>query len=92
MSPPTSPSANRAVDEMNLAVLVVTYSAFTFSWCPYPWREPRWAAVRKNAADPGLYALVTPDLSELHAALTTAAVEPAALGPQAGPTEPGPLP
>jgi hypothetical protein len=77
---------------MNLALLVVAYPAFMFSWYQHPSREPRWAAVRKNAADPGLYALVTPDLSELHAALTTAAVEPAALGPQAGPTEPGPLP
>jgi hypothetical protein len=91
MSPPTSPPASTAVREMNLALLVVAYPAFTFSWYPHPSREPRWAAVRKNAADPGLYALVTPDLSELHAALTSAGIEPAGLGPDAVPTGPGPL-
>jgi hypothetical protein len=88
MSPPTSPPVSTAVHEMNLASLVVAYPAFTISWYPHPWREPRWAAVRKNVTDPGLYAVVTPDLSELHATLSTAGVAPG-LGPHAGRTEPG---
>jgi hypothetical protein len=75
---------------MNLALLVLAYPAFAFSWYPHAWREPRWAAVRKNAADPGLYALVTPDLGELHATLTAAGIERASPGPQAGPGEPEP--
>ena len=92
MPPPTNPPAQASSDEMNLALLVVAYPAFAFSWHPHAWREPRWAAVRKNAADPGLYAVVTPDLGELHATLTAAGIEPASLSPQAGPREPGSLP
>jgi hypothetical protein len=91
MSPPTRPPACTAGDEMNLALLVVAYPAFKFSWYLHPSREPRWAAVRKNAADPGLYAVVTPDLNELHAALTTAGIAAARPGPHAGPGELGRL-
>jgi hypothetical protein len=87
---PTTPPDDTA-DEVNLTLLRIAYPQFWF------WRfarggrhRLRWTAVRKNGADPGLYAVVTADLSELAAALAADA------GPAAGPhpqhAEPGTRP
>jgi len=68
------PSAGSA-DEINLGLLAIAYPQFRFSQHTRP-RDPRprWELVRKNAARPGLYALITADLNEMHAALTGDAV------------------
>lgn len=72
------PQAGSA-DEINLGLLAIAYPQFRFSQHTRP-RDPRprWELVRTNPG-PGLYALITTDLHELHAALTRDA-EPAAGG------------
>lgn len=74
---------------MDLSLLAIAFPAFTITCHPNGWREPRWEAVRRNPADPGLYAAITPDLAELHAILAT--TEPTAPGPCTGPPAPGPV-
>lgn len=65
-------------DEVNLILLQIAYPQFWFWWFARGGRRRRrWAAVRKNGADPGLYAVVTADLDGLAAAL-------AGTGPAAG--------
>ncbi len=58
-----------AADIPGLARVRAAYPAFTISRIRHGWHGYRWTAVRKNSADPGLYALVTPHLHELRAAL-----------------------
>lgn len=86
MTTPIPPAASRL--KMDLSLLVAAFPAYTFTCHPHGWRGPRWEAVRRNPADPGLYALITADLSELHAILT-AASEPAGPPPA---SQPGPPP
>jgi hypothetical protein len=52
-------------DRLHHDLLILAYPAFTITCHHYTWRRPRWEAVRKNTAEPGLYAVVTPDLGEL---------------------------
>jgi hypothetical protein len=73
---PASPS------DLDLPMLAVAFPAFTITCHPHGWREPRWEAVRKQSAEPGLYAVVTPDQAELLTILTAAQ--------SAWPPEPGP--
>jgi hypothetical protein len=73
--PSTSPP------DLDLSLLAFAYPAFTITCHPYTWREPRWEAVRKHGTDPGLYAVITPELGELLSILTTAQpAEPPELG------------
>jgi hypothetical protein len=74
---------------MDLTLLMTAFPAFTITCYPHGWREPRWEAVRRNPADPGLYAVITPDLAELHAILAT--TELAAPEPSTRPHAPGPV-
>jgi hypothetical protein len=74
-------------DQVNLALLALTYPAFRIGLEPGRSHRPRWSAVRKHRAAPGLYAVITPDLDELHAVLATAS-QSAEPGPHAGPREP----
>jgi hypothetical protein len=79
--------------DMDLSLLAVAFPAFTITCHPHGWREPRWEAVRAHGADPGLYAVITPDLSELLAILTTATgIQPGGPAPGTGPREPGQAP
>jgi hypothetical protein len=55
--PPAVPGARTPGDDANLALLTIAYPAFTITCHPHGSRTPRWEAVRKNAADPGLYAI-----------------------------------
>jgi hypothetical protein len=59
--------------EVSPAMLAAAYPAFQISLEPRGSHQLRWAAVRKKATDQGLYAVVTPDLDELHAVLAAAA-------------------
>jgi hypothetical protein len=68
MPSPLTPPQDTA-DTPSLAALAVAYPGFTISRDRRGWRGPRWTATRRNSADPGLYALVTTDLSELCTAL-----------------------
>jgi hypothetical protein len=76
---------------MDLSLLAIAFPAFTITCHPHGWREPRWEAVRTHGADPGLYAVISADLGELLAILTTATGIQLA-GPELGiaPREPGP--
>jgi len=56
-------------DRLHHDLLILAYPAFTITRQTCTWRKPRWEAVRKNTADPGLYAVITPDLDELAAVL-----------------------
>jgi hypothetical protein len=56
-------------DDLNLALLQIAYPEFRFWHFTRGEHRLRWAAVRRNGADPGLYAAVTGDLNELGAAL-----------------------
>jgi hypothetical protein len=62
--------------QMSLAMLAVSYPEFRITLEPHGWHELRWAAVRVTAADPGLYAVITPDLGELRAVLAAAVGRP----------------
>jgi hypothetical protein len=73
---PPLPGPPAAPDDTSLALLTITYPAFTITCHTYGWRQPRWQAVRKNPADPGLYAIITPDLDELHATLAATTPQP----------------
>ena len=76
-------------DDLNLALLQIAYPEFRF-WQFTREHRLRWAAVRRNGADPGLYAAVTGDLSELGAALAgdQAQARPAQQGAAAARTAP----
>jgi hypothetical protein len=74
---------------MSLARLTAAYPEFRISLEPRGWPELRWAAVRTRAADPGLYAVITPDLGELHAILAAAAISRPGESGQAGSRDPG---
>jgi hypothetical protein len=56
-------------DDLNLTLLRIAHPEFRFCQYTRGGRGLRWAAVRRNGADPGLYAAVTGDLDELHTAL-----------------------
>jgi hypothetical protein len=71
-------------DEVRLAALAAAYPEFRLSKRTRPGdHRPRWELVRNNAAELGLYALITTDLAELTAALE------AATGRTADPTNGG---
>jgi len=58
-------------DEMNLTLAqIAAHSDFTVSYHAHRTR-PRWELRRKNGAEPGLYCLITDDISELAAAFTS---------------------
>jgi hypothetical protein len=73
---PPTPGLPATPDDTNLALLTIAYPAFTITCHPHGWRQPRWEAVRKNSAHPGLYALITPDLDELRATLAATITQP----------------
>ena len=57
-------------DEMNLGLLMIAYPQFAVTALAWPGRSRwRWQVVRRNAADPGLYAIITPDLTEAYQAI-----------------------
>lgn len=85
----TSPMGDTA-DQVNLILLQIAYPQFWFWRFARGGRRLRWAAVRKNGADPGLYTMVTADLDELAAAL--AADAGPAVGPHPQYAEPGTRP
>jgi hypothetical protein len=66
-----------------IPLLAMAYPEFIFRE-PGPGRNgPTWAVVRKDPAQPGLYAIVTPDLAELRDILARHASQ------QPGGTDPG---
>jgi hypothetical protein len=67
--------------DLDPSFLTAAFPEFTITCQPRGWRETQWEAVRKHSTHPGLYAVVSSDLSELLAIL--AAAQPA------GPSEPG---
>jgi hypothetical protein len=79
---PDDPAAAR--HDVHLALLTISYPAFTITRQHYASRRPRWEIIRKNPQEPGLYALITPDLAEARVILAANA--------QAYPPEPGPPP
>jgi hypothetical protein len=86
---PTPPASSPLADQVHRDLLTLAYPAFTITRQHYTWRRPRWEAIRKDPAASGLYAVITPDLDELAAALaaittTASAVSPATRSP-AGP-------
>jgi hypothetical protein len=74
---------------MSLAMLTVTYPEFRISLEPHGWDGLRWAAVRTKGADPGLYAVITPDLGEPHAVLAAATISQSGESGQADSRKPG---
>jgi DMSO/TMAO reductase YedYZ heme-binding membrane subunit len=70
------PAPSPVQDRLQHDLLTLAYPAFTITCHHHTWRKPRWEAVRKNTADPGLYAIVTPDLAELAAALAATITTP----------------
>jgi hypothetical protein len=70
-------------DEMNLGLLAIAYPQFAISALPGG-RRLRWQVVRRNATDPGLYAIITPDLTEAYQAMAADA-PPAACPEEARP-------
>jgi hypothetical protein len=60
-----TPAAGPVQDRLHHDLLTLAYPAFTITRHPCTWRRPRWEAVRKNTTEPGLYAVITPDLDEL---------------------------
>jgi hypothetical protein len=75
-------------DQATLAQLTLTYPAISITLETYGWRQPRWTAIRRHGTGPGLYAAITPNLSELHAILATS--QPAQHNPHTALREPGP--
>jgi hypothetical protein len=71
MPPQADSRSTAAPAEMTLAMLAIAHPGFrvTMQARRY-WRSPRFEAVRRNGAEPGLYAVITSDADELHAALT----------------------
>jgi hypothetical protein len=80
---------NPGLDAVHLSLLTLAYPAFIITRQHCTWRRPRWEIVRKNPADPGLYAVITPDLDELRAILAANGTTHAAHCPAAAPTAPG---
>jgi hypothetical protein len=64
---PASPQAVR--DHVHQDLLTIAYPAFRITRHDGTCRPSRWEAVRKNPVDPGLYAVITPDLDEIRAVL-----------------------
>ncbi len=57
-------------DEMNLGLLMIAYPQFAVTALAWPGRSRwRWQVIRRNPADPGLYAIITPDLTEAYQAM-----------------------
>ena len=66
-----------------ISLLAMAYPEFTISE-PGPGRNgPAWTVIRKDPAQPGLYAAITPDLAELRDVLARHATQ------QAGGRDPG---
>ena len=83
---PTPPASSPLADQVHRDLLTLAYPAFTITGHQYTWRRPRWEAVRKNTAEPGLYAVVTPDLGELADVLAaTITITTQTAKPEAGP-------
>jgi hypothetical protein len=75
--------ASQARDRLHHDLLTLAYPAFTITCHHHTWRRPRWEAIRKNTAEPGLYAAITPDLDELAATLAaTITARPAPTPPR----------
>jgi hypothetical protein len=87
---PADPGCDPTRDHLHHDLLTIAYPAFTITRQHYTWRKPRWEAVRKNPAATGLYAVITPDLDELSAALAVTITIKAEPGPRATPPEPEP--
>jgi hypothetical protein len=77
----TGPDLSRA-GEMNLALLVIAYPQFAITAIPGR-RRPRWEVVRRNSADPGLYAIITDNLTEAYQAMAADAPPAIPLPPAA---------
>jgi len=73
--------APQPADEINLGLLIITWPQFAIT--VLPGTTPRWQAKRRNGADPGLYCLITPDLTEIYNELM-ADTPPAVPSPSAG--------
>lgn len=85
---PDTPNANAGLDAVHLSLLTLAYPAFTITRQHYTWRRPRWEIVRKNPGEPGLYAVITPDLEELRAILAANVTTQAAPRSAAAPAAP----
>jgi hypothetical protein len=79
-----SPASMPVPREVRPDQLAVTYPAFAITCQPRGWRGVQWEAIRKNGAEPGLYAVITADLAELGAVLAAAA-GPGGAGSHGGP-------
>jgi hypothetical protein len=53
----------------DVQLLTLAYPEFTIGQSERGRNGPAWAAIRKDPAQPGLYAIVTPDLDELREVL-----------------------
>jgi hypothetical protein len=89
-STPTPPTRDPERDHLHHDLLTIAYPAFTITRQHYTWRNPRWEAVRKNPAAPGLYAVITPDLDELSAVLAATITIKAGPGARVRPPDPEP--
>ena len=87
-STPGLPAPGPVRDHLHQNLLTIAYPAFTITRQHYAWRQPRWEAIRKNPAEPGLYAAITPDIDELRAVLAATITTTAPPGTRARP--PGP--
>ena len=92
----TAHGADQA-DEINLALLMIAWPQFAITVLPGSAGPPRWQIQRRNGAVPGLYCLISRDLTEVYNALM-ADSPPAVPGPAgssdsggtAAPTPPAP--
>jgi hypothetical protein len=80
---PPGPGASQA-GELDMGMLMLAYPQFAITAIPGR-RRVRREIVRRNSADPGLYAVITDDLAEAYAALAADAPPAACLPPANSP-------
>jgi len=107
MTDPAPPLLSSGADELNAGMLMIAYPQFEITALTGgPGRRLRWHVRRRKAADPGLYGIITPDLTEAYEALAQdapprlppplmtlirPALAPAEAGDDAGPCLPPPV-
>jgi hypothetical protein len=82
----TGPARPAEASELDVGLLMLAYPQFVITAVPGR-RRVRWEVVRRNSADPGLYAVITDSLAEAYTAMAVDASSVVSLPPASRPRE-----